>query len=140
MKEGEIVDPVLQSNGKDENPPSYAHAEKKETSGLPDVEGTRNHLNAVFENPLASIPRQQLFKDVEEFCRKFDLMDDVETFKKGALVSQNPESATILPELSEFERESLVREHTHKWHQPWQLYFLASKCAAFLGESFVDIC
>ncbi|KAJ5574226.1 uncharacterized protein N7459_008653 [Penicillium hispanicum] len=137
MKEGEIVDPV-QSNDKDDNPPSYAHAEKKETPGLPDIEGTRSHLNAVFENPLAGISRQQLFKDVGEFCRKFDLMDDVETFKKGALISQNPESATMLPELSEVERESLVREHTHKWHQPWQLYFLAIMCSLAAAVQGMD--
>ncbi|KAJ5198788.1 uncharacterized protein N7498_007905 [Penicillium cinerascens] len=116
MKEGEIVDPV-QSNDKDDNPPSYAHAEKKETPGLPDIEGTRN---------------------VGEFCRKFDLMDDVETFKKGALISQNPESATMLPELSEVERESLVREHTHKWHQPWQLYFLAIMCSLAAAVQGMD--
>lgn len=57
---------------------------------------------------------------------KFNLMADLETFQKGALISQNPESATTLTELTEFEREALVREHTHKWSQPWQLYFLAS--------------
>ena len=127
MKDGEIVDSSLESNGKYENPPSYIHTEKIKTAGLSDAEGTQNRLNAVFENPLAGIPRQQLFQEVEEFCREFNLMDDVEVFKKGALVSQNPESATSLPELDEFEREALIREHTHKWHQPWQLYFLASQ-------------
>lgn len=131
MKEGEIVDPSLESKGKEDNPPSYAHTEETKATKLPEIEGTRSHLNAVFENPLAGIPRQQLFKEVEDFCRKFDLMDDVETFKKGALISQNPETATTLPELNEFEREALIREHTHKWHQPWQLYFLASKSAEF---------
>lgn len=137
MKESGNVDPILESNGKDENPPSYTHEEKKESFAIPNVEGTRNHLNAVFENPLAGIPRQQLFKDVEDFCRKFDLVNDMETFKKGALISQDPESATTLPELSEFEKEALIREHTHRWHQPWQLYFLASECADSVSSSHV---
>lgn len=105
---------------------SYAHHEKAR-SGLPDVEVQGpNNLSAVFENPLAGIPREQLFQDVENFCR-FNLMNDLETFKKGALISQAPETATSLPELSEVEREALIREHTHKWSQPWQLYFLTSK-------------
>lgn len=101
--------------------PTYDHKEEKT-----DVEDrSRGNLNAVFENPLAGIPREQLLKDVVEFCTKYDLMNHVETFKKGALISQDPASATRLPELSAEEKEALEREHTHKWSQPWQLYFLA---------------
>jgi hypothetical protein len=54
-------------------------------------------------------------------------MNDLETFQKGALISQNPETATTMPELNDSEKEALIREHTHKWSQPWQLYWLASK-------------
>lgn len=127
MKERGIMDSGEDFNGKTDNPPSYEHKEKRD-SGHVDLESRDpNQLNAVFQNPLADIPRDQLFADVEAFCRKFDLLDDLETFKKGALISQNPETATQLPELNEHEREALVREHTHKWHQPWQLYWLASR-------------
>lgn len=105
--------------------PTFAHKEEKPT-GVHDIENrARGSLNAVFENPLAGIPREQLFNDVVEFCQKYGLMDHVETFKKGALISQNPTIATSLPELSDDERNALEREHTHKWSQPWQLYFLA---------------
>lgn len=122
------MDPGLENMvGKEESPPSYAHTEKKPTD-LPDPEGRgAGNMSAIFENPLAGIPRAQLFADVEEFCTKFGLMDDVEIFKKGALISQDPASATSLPELTEDEREAVVREHTHRWSQPWQLYFLAGK-------------
>jgi hypothetical protein len=34
--------------------------------------------------------------------------------------------AETLPELTEEEREALQRETTHKWSQPWMLYFMAS--------------
>lgn len=127
MEENGIVDSVEKTKANEENPPTFAHAEEKEDH-LPDIESRDpNKKNAVFENPLAGISREQLFKDVQEFCHKFDLVDDLEVFKKGALISQNPESATTLPELSDLEREALIREHTHKWSQPWQLYFLASR-------------
>lgn len=127
MATEDLKDPMQESNGKGDTSPSYDHQEKTRYEA-PDVEtGERNHLNAVFENPLAGIPREQLFKQVEEFCHQWGLMSDLETFKKGALISQSPESATTLPELSDFEREALEREHTHKWSQPWQLYFLASE-------------
>lgn len=99
--------------------------------GILDPENIHNrpsdNLNVVFENPLANIPRDQLLKDVEEFCQKFNLMEHVDDFRKGALVSQNPAAAMDLTELTDEEKNILLREHTHKWHQPWQLYWLVSK-------------
>lgn len=87
-----------------------------------------NKLTAIFENPLAVIPREQLLRDVETFCNQYGLREYEDTFKKGALVSQNPEIAQELAELSEEEKEALSRESTHKWSHPWRLYFLAGKC------------
>jgi hypothetical protein len=87
-----------------------------------------NKLSAIFENPLAGISREQLLRDVETFCNQYGLSEYEDTFKKGALVSQNPEMAQELTELSEEEKEVLRRESTHKWSYPWQLYFLAGKC------------
>lgn len=127
MAKEKVEDPILESNSKDENPPSYTHKEETDYGELDLESRGRHHVNAVFENPLAGIPREQLFKQVEEFCHQWGLMSDLETFKKGALVSQAPESATTLPELNDSEREALEREHTHKWSQPFQLYFLASE-------------
>ncbi|KAI1998623.1 hypothetical protein LOZ51_002357 [Ophidiomyces ophidiicola] len=83
-------------------------------------------LNAIFENPLAQLSREQLLADVEKFCTKFNLTEHVETFKKGALVSQNPEGAMDLPELDDADREALTREQTHKWSQPMALYHLTT--------------
>jgi hypothetical protein len=129
MKKSEINDPTAEKVERmEESSPTYTHKEEK-TSGVLDVENrAQGNLNAVFENPLAGIPREQLFKNVVEFCQEYDLMDHVETFKKGALISQDPASATSLPGLLDFEREALEREYTHKWSQPWQLYFLACRC------------
>lgn len=118
-------DGIKKTNSSD-GPPRIEYQEKRD-SVLPEVENRgANNLNAVFENPLSGIPREQLLRDVEDFCSKYNLMADLEVFQRGALISQSPESATSLPELDETEREALTREHTHKWSQPWQLYFLAS--------------
>lgn len=104
---------------------------KTETPGILDPENIRNrpadNLNVVFENPLANVPRDQLLKDVEDFCQKYNLMEHVDDFRKGALVSQNPAAAMDLTELTDEEKNILLREHTHKWHQPWELYWLVSK-------------
>lgn len=121
-------DGIKKSDSSDESPCFY-HQEKRD-GVLPEVENRgANNLSAVFENPLSGIPREQLLRDVEQFCSRYGLMADLEVFQKGALISQSPESATSLPELDENEREALTREHTHKWSQPWQLYFLASTSA-----------
>ena len=85
---------------------------------------SRNKLNAMFENPLGGIPRDQLMADVDEFCAKYDLKNYNETFRKGALVAQNPHSIQNMTELSDDDKYHLEREHTHKWSQPKTLYYL----------------
>ncbi|KAI2056596.1 hypothetical protein LOZ12_000760 [Ophidiomyces ophidiicola] len=95
-------------------------------------------LNAIFENPLAQLSREQLLADVEKFCKKFNLTEHVETFKKGALVSQNPEGAMDLPELDDADREALTREQTHKWSQPMALYHLTIMCAVAAAVQGMD--
>lgn len=109
--------------------PTVEHAEQpKEVRDVYDIEGRQgDSLAAVFENPLAGVPRERLFEDVAEFCRKYDLEEYLDMFQKGALISQNPSTALDLPELAEDEKEAIRREKTHKWSQPWQLYFMASK-------------
>lgn len=87
-------------------------------------------LSAIFENPLAGVPRAQLLSDVETFCKEFDLTDHLEEFKKGALIAQSPDTALDLTELSAEDKTLIEREHTHKWSQPFALYWL-------VGELFV---
>ncbi|KAI7977394.1 hypothetical protein EIK77_004810 [Talaromyces pinophilus] len=110
--------------------------------GILDPENIHNrpadNLNVVFENPLANVPRDQLLKDVEEFCQKFNLMEHVDDFRKGALVSQNPAAAMDLTELTDEEKNILLREHTHKWHQPWQLYWLVIMCSMAAAVQGMD--
>ncbi|KAK2767414.1 hypothetical protein FQN54_003570 [Arachnomyces sp. PD_36] len=98
----------------------------------------RNKLGAVFENPLANLSREKLFQDVEDFCQKFNLMDHLETFKKGALISQNPAGALDLTELTEEDKNYIRREHTHKWSNPWQLYSMVAMCSLAAAVQGMD--
>lgn len=111
-------------------------------AGVLDPEKIHNrpadNLNVMFENPLANVPRDQLMKDVEEFCQKYNLMEHIDEFRKGALVSQNPAAAMDLTELTDEEKNILLREHTHKWHQPWQLYWLVIMCSMAAAVQGMD--
>ncbi|KAE8549628.1 hypothetical protein EYB25_008150 [Talaromyces marneffei] len=110
--------------------------------GILDPENIHNaradNLNVMFENPLANVPRDQLLKEVEDFCQKYNLMDHIDDFRKGALVSQNPAAAMDLTELTDEEKNILLREHTHKWHQPWQLYWLVIMCSMAAAVQGMD--
>lgn len=124
------IDEKVNPGGKDESPPSTEQTEnvKAEARNIYDVhERPADKLNVVFENPLAGIPREQLLEDVERFCKQYNLENHLDAFKKGALVSQNPAAAQDLTELTDEEKTILRREHTHKWDQPFALYWLVSK-------------
>lgn len=97
-----------------------------------------NNFGAVFENPLAGLSREQLFADVEAFCKRHDLMDHIEDFRKGALAAQMPDHVQDLNELSPEDKALLLREHTHKWHQPWQLYWLVVMCSMAAAVQGMD--
>lgn len=102
-----------------------------------DTYATAN-LNAVFENPLAGLSREALMEDVEEFCRKFDLMEHIEVFKKGALVSQNPSEIRGLSDLTPDDVQILEMEKVKKWHQPWRLYWLVVMCSLAAAVQGMD--
>jgi len=108
---------------------------QKEGGSVEKFEGTRRRstdfnmekLSATFENPLANIPRDQLLSDVEIFCKQHNLQEYMDEFKRGALVAQSPSEAHTLHELSSDDKDALEREQTHRWSQPWKLYWLASE-------------
>lgn len=113
--------------------------EKREFAarGVFDFDESEN-LSGKFENPLAGIPKWKLFEDVERFCRENDMMDQLEMMKKGALVSQHPIRYRELEELSEEDIASLDNEKTHKWRQPFMLYWLTVMCAMGAATQGMD--
>ena len=104
--------------------PDHVEQKRAPSYGGNTLDVSRNKLNAMFENPLGGIPREQLMRDVDDFCSKFDLMQYNDVFRKGALVAQNPQAVQKMDDLSDEEKNLLEREHTHKWSQPKTLYYL----------------
>ncbi|KAM0426193.1 hypothetical protein ACHAPT_008543 [Fusarium lateritium] len=127
--------------------------ETKETTPVPELGSTEkfenaprrrsstvnpDNLAAAFENPLSVRTKEELMADVEEFCRKFDLLDFHDDFRKGALVAQSPRQAQHMPELSAQDKEVLEREHTHRWSQPFALYWLCVMCSLAAAVQGMD--
>ncbi|KAL3438209.1 hypothetical protein BDV09DRAFT_205620 [Aspergillus tetrazonus] len=81
-------------------------------------------LKTKLHNPLAILTREQLLKDVEQFAREKDLEHILPDLRKGALVAQNPKIFEDIPDLSEEDKNHLRREKTHRWHQPFMMYFM----------------
>ncbi|KAI1906800.1 hypothetical protein LOZ12_000944 [Ophidiomyces ophidiicola] len=86
-------------------------------------------VNNKLRNPLSGLSRDELFRDVEEFAEEKGLVDILDDLKKGALVAQDPKSFETLEELSTEEKDILRREKTHRWHQPFMMYFMTILCA-----------
>ncbi|KAI1930140.1 hypothetical protein LOZ58_003233 [Ophidiomyces ophidiicola] len=86
-------------------------------------------VNNKLRNPLSGFSRDELFRDVEEFAEEKGLVDILDDLKKGALVAQDPKSFETLEELSTEEKDILRREKTHRWHQPFMMYFMTILCA-----------
>ena len=95
-------------------------------------------LSKAFENPLSGLTKEELLANVDDFCRRFKLTDFRETFHKGALIAQDPDSRDNLPGLTEDERTVLEREHTHRWSQPFTLYWLCVMCSMAAAVQGMD--
>ncbi|KAF6816095.1 sugar transporter, partial [Colletotrichum sojae] len=75
------------------------------------------------KNPLASVPEEQLLEDASQFAIQHDLVDEVEYFKKGALIAKNPNDYNDIPGLTEVDKMVLRNETEHRWKHPRALYF-----------------
>ena len=85
---------------------------------------SQNALNAMLENPLAGKSREAVIRDAKRFANDHGMGEDEMDFVKGALVAQRPNDFENIPELSEEDKAALRFEITHKWKQPFTLYFL----------------
>lgn len=85
--------------------------------------------NTKLKNPLAGLTREQLLNDVEAFAKEKDLEHILDDLRKGALVAQDPREFEQMDALTESEKELLRREKTHRWSQPFMMYFMTILCA-----------
>lgn len=75
---------------------------------------------------------QALFDDVDKWVAEKGLQDYRESFRKGALIArvgQRDDGFEHVSQLSEDEKNLLRYEITHRWSQPFMLYFLVVLCA-----------
>jgi sugar porter (SP) family MFS transporter len=98
--------------------------------------GLTENVTGEIKNPLAGIPKQQLFQDVEAFATEFELTHILNDLKKGALAAQSPHHIDQIRELDDDDRRVLHEETTHRWRHPKIMYFtiiLNSIAAAIQG-------
>ncbi|KZZ96259.1 General substrate transporter [Ascosphaera apis ARSEF 7405] len=93
---------------------------------------------AKFQNPLSGLSQEELFADVDKFCRDNELAEYIDVFRRGALVAQNPKTAHELEELTNEDKESLQHEIDHKWSHPWALYNLVIMCSVAAAVQGMD--
>jgi hypothetical protein len=80
--------------------------------------------NAIqLDNILSRLSKEELMADVERFITTHGLEEHADSFRKGALVAQQPDNWNAISELSEEEKLAISEEHQHKWRQPRALYF-----------------
>ncbi|KPV73265.1 uncharacterized protein RHOBADRAFT_65418 [Rhodotorula graminis WP1] len=117
--------------------------EKRELAGEGDyqdkhLDNVAHNPNALLENPLQGISHERLEAMGRAFAREKGLGEYEEEFAKGAQVAQDPLAFESLTMLNDEDRNVLRREITHKWHQPWQLYFLTICCSMAAAVQGMD--
>lgn len=74
-------------------------------------------------NVLQALSKSQLLDNVDRFIREEGFEESADTFRRGALVAQQPKNFMNIEQLSDEDRTSLQYEADHKWGQPGTLYF-----------------
>lgn len=104
------------------------HEEERQTS----YKNRRPSASAQLRNPFVGKTEEDVLDDVDAFVENKGLQDERETFRKGALlarVSQRVDGFESVKQLSEEEKDLLRHEISHRWSQPFMLYFLVVLCA-----------
>lgn len=104
-------------------------ASSSSSGSIRQIDTVGTNANAVLANPLEGIPQEKLMANAARFARKHDMEYLIEDFQKGALVAQDPPAFESLSQLNEDDKILLRREITHRWDQPWELYYLVILCS-----------
>ncbi|KAK3196484.1 hypothetical protein K4F52_000366 [Lecanicillium sp. MT-2017a] len=111
---------------------SNSNSDGNDTRGFNEKDGRRASTAALLRNPLTGMSKEDVLKDVDSFVDEKGLSEFREDFRKGALVAQvgNIEDAfETIEGLTEEEKGVLRLEKSHRWKQPFTLYFLCTLCA-----------
>jgi hypothetical protein len=130
----EATEPALSSSGSSKtNLGTTQHMEDASHHRGSVASATRTaSVAAKLRNPLIGVTEEQVLADVEIWCAEKGLTKDLDSFRKGALIArvgQRDDGYEYVSILSEEEKEWLRHETTHRWSQPFMLYFLVVLCA-----------
>ena len=125
-------------NEKKDDPSSSAASGKSDSIHHIDTVGRNEY--AKITNPLEGVPKAKLLADAAKFANAHGLQHLTAEIQKGALVAQDPENFENIEELTEEDRVALRREKTHRWDQPWQLYYLVILCSLAAAVQGVSTC
>lgn len=109
--------------------PTHGHYEESPNFG------PKHHSDAaLLRNPLAGMSPADVLADVDAFVDEKGLQAYRDEFHKGALlarVAMRPTGFESIPDssLPEDDKVVLREEITHRWRQPFMLYFLVVLCA-----------
>lgn len=123
----EATEPTISSSGSSKS--DFNTAQHHEHTG---VQHRQASAAAKLRNPLAGLSEQQVLADVETWCTEKGLQDEIESFRKGALIArvgQREDGFEYVDALSTEEKDVLRHEINHRWSQPFMLYFLVVLCA-----------
>ncbi|ORY92802.1 and other transporter-domain-containing protein [Leucosporidium creatinivorum] len=95
-------------------------------------EDLAHNLSARIQNPLHGIPKATLLQQVDDFVERNGLAEHADAFRKGALIAQSPGDFEDLAELNADEKNWIRMEKTHKWKNPFAMYFTVILCS--VGE------
>lgn len=103
---------------------SKASAEADEVAaGVDEVEDAQEN------QPLRTLSYDGTLDDVEDFALRYGLEDELETLQKAAGLLRRDLDDQTIPGISPTELDALHLETTHKWRQPWTLYFTIFVCS-----------
>ncbi|KAF5849304.1 hypothetical protein GGP41_006223 [Bipolaris sorokiniana] len=123
----EATEPTVSSSGSSKS--DFNTAQHNEHTGSQHRQAS---VAAKLRNPLAGLSEEQVLADVEAWCTEKGLQDDLDSFRKGALIArvgQREDGFEYVNALSAEEKDVLRREASHRWSQPFMLYFLVILCA-----------
>lgn len=126
--------PAYSSNSSksDIDAPQHTEDASRRPSQTASTARRRSIVAQKLRNPLAGLSEQQVLADVDQWCAHHGLTADQESFRKGALIArvgQRDDGFEYVTQLSEEEKGWLRHETTHRWSQPFMLYFLVVLCA-----------
>lgn len=92
----------------------------------PDPESAKfPEISAKLDNPLSGFSIEELCRQAEEFCENNDMREHVESFKRGAILAAEQQNVDRVPNLTADERRFLEYETSHRWKQPFLMYYIA---------------